>query len=90
MEHIGTISYNFNTYSHKQDNKSILRYTSEESNKVPIKGFYSTIFQFAESSKNKIVALETESTFCGITEAIDKLVSCLVEPTVLDILNYLK
>lgn len=87
-EHICTLSYNFNTLIHKQAGKSILDYISQKEMKVPLKGFYSILFQYSDDSgKNKLINLELFKNHIVIENIIEELIKWIFDTRVMDILK---
>jgi len=81
------LCYNFNTFVHKQNNKSIIEYLSEPTKKIELYGFFSVTLHYNENSNPKYINLENIKKYCGQNEMMITLTKWLLDKQVKEILN---
>ncbi|QKF93632.1 hypothetical protein QKU48_gp0174 [Fadolivirus algeromassiliense] len=86
---LAQLCYNFNTVVHKQSNKSILDYLSDNNNKKDLYGFFSITLHYTENDKSKYINLDQFKNYCGPDNIITTLLKWLLDEKVKEILSKL-
>jgi len=83
---IAKLCYNFHTFVHLQDNKSITEYMSELNNLIKLKGHYTITLHFREKEKDKYIKLNSSSVFIGHDCILEELTKWLLDENVQQLL----
>lgn len=87
---IAQLFYNFNTIIHKQNNKLITEYLSEDKKIIDLHGSFSVTLHYNENDNPKYVELENLKTYCGQNEMMITLSKWLIDDKVKEILSKIK
>lgn len=84
---IACIYYNFNTFDHIKNKKSIIDFISNQDKQIDLYGFYSITFHFKENNVDKYTTIKIEKLFPGNTQMMMDMTHCVTENEIQNILK---